>query len=134
MSKFGGLARETDKIGRMPIRDSVTGQPIRTIDGREAYIEGYGSDSTTAVKARRTITDGRLRMRNRNKLTSERLETEGNEMLAALTTGWLLVDPTNGSVIEVPHSLANALDLFGAPEMAWLREQWDEFTSDRANF
>lgn len=132
-SKFGAMALDTEKPVRMVIRHPKTNLPLRDNDGTEAFIDLMSSDSDAAVKAKRTVTNGRLAMRNRSKLTSERLETEAAELLAALTKAWYLVG-LDGSVVDTPCNHQNAVDLYTAPEMAWLREQVDEFTSDRANF
>lgn len=132
-SKFAGLAIETEKTARMPIRHPKTNLPLRTKDGVEGYIEGHSADSSAGVRLKRQVTNGRLAMRNRSKLTSERLETETIEILAGLVTGWLLCD-LEGNVIDVPVNVQNATDLLSDPGMVWLREQWDEFTSDRGNF
>lgn len=132
-SKFAGLALETDNPARMTIRHPKTNLPLRDAAGNEAYIDLLSSDSEAAVKAKRSVTNGRLAMRNRTKITSERLESEAAEILASLTKGWHLI-ALDGSPIDLPCNHQNAIDLYSAPQMVWLREQVDEFTSDRANF
>lgn len=133
MSKFDALALPVDATGRMVIKHPTTGATLRDRDGKEAYIDLYSGDSEVAERQRRAITNDRLSMRNRNKITSERLESEGLELLVALTTGWNLV-ALDGSPIDLAFSPQEARNLYGDRRMRWLREQVDEFTADRANF
>lgn len=133
MSKFDTLALEVDKPSRMTIQHPHTNLPLRDKEGNEAYIDLHSSDSGVARKAQRMITNGRLNMRNRNKITAERLETEGTELLADLTVGWRLVG-LDGELLDVPFSRQNAVELYENTAMAWLREQVDQFTADRASF
>lgn len=132
-AKFAGLALDTETPGRMTIRHPKTNLPLKDAEGNEAYIDLLSSDSEAAVKAKRAITNGRLAMRNRGKITSERLETESTELLASLTKEWRLL-ALDGSPVDLSCNHQNAIDLYSNPKMAWLREQVDEFTSDRANF
>lgn len=133
MSKFAALALEVDTPARMVIKHPVTGLPIRDSDGNEAWIDLYSSDSEAARKAQRTITNGRLAMRNRAAIDAARLEREGAEILAVLTVGWNLIS-LDGQPIDVPVSQANALELYLDRGLAWIREQADVFVGDRANF
>jgi hypothetical protein len=133
MSKFAALALEVDAPARMVIKHPISGLPIRDADGNEAWIDLYSSDSEAARKAQRTITNGRLAMRNRNAIDAKRLETEGTEMLADLTAGWNLLS-LDGQKIDVPFSRANAIELYSERSLAWVREQADAFVGDRANF
>lgn len=134
MSKFDALAIEVEKPSRMPIKHPNTNMPLRDKDGNEAYIELYSSDSDIARKMQRTITNSRLQMRNRNKLTADRLESEATELLAALTVGWHLVNWRTGEKIDVEFSRSNAEELYSGPGMQWIREQVDEFVADRSVF
>lgn len=133
MSRFDAAAIEVDKPARMTILHPDTGMPVKDGEDREAYIEGYSNDSDVAERGRRALTTARLRQRNRNAVTADRLAEEGVELLASLTTGWHLVG-LNGSVIEVPHSIDAAKELFADRRLSYIKEQWDEFTSTRANF
>lgn len=133
MSKFGALALEVDAPARMTINHPNTGLPIRDAKGDVAWIDLYSNDSQIAVKARRLITNSRLRMRNRDAVDAERLEIEGTELLADLTVGWNLLAP-DGSKIDVPYSRQNAIELYSDHAIPWLREQVDTFVGNRANF
>lgn len=134
MSKFDAMALEVDKPGRMPIKHPHTNLPLRDGEGNDAFIELHSGDSAIARKVQRTITNGRLQMRNRNKITADRLESEGTELLAALTVDWYLVNWRTGEKIDVKCTREDAEELYGASGMQWLREQVDEFVADRANF
>jgi hypothetical protein len=133
MSKFDALALEVDKPSRMVIVHPVTRQPIRDADGTEAYISLFSGDSEPARKHQRTVSRRRLAMRGRGKLTPEELEAEAVELLAVVTTGWLLLD-FNGKPIDVEFSQDNARELYGLSALSWIREQVDEFVADRGNF
>lgn len=133
MSKFSALALEVDKPSRMIVVHPVSRQPLRDKDGNEAHIELFSGDSEHARKHQRTVTRRRLAMRGRGKLSAEELEAEAIELLAALTTGWVLLD-FDGNAIDVAYSQDNARELYGDPGMSWLREQVDEFVADRGNF
>ena len=117
----------------MVVVSPLTRQPLRDAKGNEAYIEHYSSDSEIACKHQRAVQRRRLAMRGRAKITPEELEAEAVDILAALTTGWHLVD-LKGNVIDLPFSQENARELYSNPAVSWLREQLDESTADRANF
>lgn len=133
MSKFAGLELSVEKPFRLLLVHPVTRQPIRDAEGNEAYIEHYSGDSEIARKHDRSVARRRLAMRGRAKLTPEEIESSAIELLAALTTGWNLLD-LNGKKIDVPFTQENARELYGNSAVGWLREQLDESASDRANF
>lgn len=133
MSKFSSMSLPTEKPERMTILHPTTRQPLRTKDGAEAYIDIYSADSEIKRKHDRAVTQRRLSVRGRMKLTVAELEAEGLELLALLTAGWRLVSLA-GELIDVPLTVENARELYADAGMSWLREQVDEFASDRANF
>lgn len=114
---------ETHEEGaELELTHPTTGEPLG------AFIMVVGTDSETYNKARRKMTDKRLK-RKLSKLTMEDVERENIEMLASCTKGW------RGVVInkeEVPYTFANACTLY--TEYPWIREQVDAFMGDRANF
>ncbi|MCP1832836.1 hypothetical protein [Bradyrhizobium sp. USDA 4545] len=133
MSEFAGLELEVEKPFRMVLVHPVTRQPLRDETGAEAYIDHYSSDSDVARKHQRSVQRRRLAMRGRAKITPEELEAESIELLAALTTGWNLVD-LKGKKLNVEFSQETARRLYANPGIGWLRDQLDESTADRANF
>lgn len=133
MSKFAGLALEVEKPSRMVIVHPATRQPLRDGDGSEAYIDLFSGDSEQARRHQRAVQRRRLAVRGRGKITPEELEAEGVELLAAITAGWRLV-ALDGSALDVEFSVTNARELYAEPAMQWLRDQVDEFASDRGNF
>ncbi len=133
MSKFAGLALEVEKPSRMIIVHPVTRQPLRDADGAEAYIDLFSGDSEQARRHQRAVQRRRLAARGRGKITPEELEAEGVELLAAITAGWRLV-ALDGDTLDVEFSVTNARELYAEPAMQWLRDQVDEFASDRGNF
>src|SRR4029077_16440713 len=133
MNKFSGLELEVEAPFRLTLLHSVTRQPLRDGEGREAYIDHYSADSEIARKHQRAVQRRRLAMRGRLKITPEELEAEATEVLAALTAGWYLVD-LQGNPIDLPFTQENARELYGNSAVGWLREQIDESAADRANF
>lgn len=134
MSGLDALELEVDTPSKMTILDPRTNLPLRDIEGNEAYIEVYSSDSQIARKFKRAIKTSRMRVRNPNSLTGEKLENEDAELLAELTTGWYLVDPGTGARIDLPYSRENARKLYGNHKLAWLYDQVDAHAGNRANF
>lgn len=132
-SKFSGMALEVEKPSRMIVVHPVSRQPLRSADGVEAFIDLYSGDSDPARRHQRAVSRRRLAVRGRAKVTPEEIETEGVELLAAITAGWNLVG-LDGASIDVPFSIENARELYADPAVAWLRDQVDEFASDRGNF
>lgn len=132
MSKFAGLGLAVDEPKRMTLLHPVTRQPIRDGEG-VAYIDLHSSDSQIARKHNREIQQRRLNMRGRGRLSTHEIEAEGIDLLAALTVSWRLLT-LDGQPIDVPCNEDNARDLYSAPELAWVKEQADEFAADRANF
>jgi hypothetical protein len=133
MSKFAALELDTAKPGRMVILHPVSRQPLKDAEGNEAYVDIYSSDSEIARKYDRKVFRARLNMRGRGKVQPEQLEAEAVGRLAALSTGWHLLD-LQGNAIDVPFSESNAEALYANSRVAWLREQLDEYTTDRENF
>lgn len=134
MSKFSGLGVPVDKPSRMFITHPVTNEPLVDSSGNPAYIDVYSADSNRARAYNRNVTQKRLDMRGRNAVSAVALENDSFGLLAELTAGWLLVDLNTAAPIDVPFTLQNARELYGDPEMSWLREQVDIFASARANF
>jgi hypothetical protein len=133
MSKFDALALAVDSPSRMPIYHPTSQQPLRDTDGNEGYLDLLSADSTAAKKYERSVTDRRLAVRGRSKLTAAELEAEAIEQLVALTKGWHLIG-LDGSPIAVDFTPTNARELYSSPAMAWLRDQAQAWIADRANF
>lgn len=132
-SKFAGLEIEVERPQRMVLVHPTTRQPLRDQDGQPAYIDVYSSDSSIARAHNRAVQQRRLNTRGRGRLSTEQLEAEAIDLLAALTAGWRLVK-LSGEPLDVPFTPENARELYAAPSLAWIREQVDEFAVERANF
>jgi hypothetical protein len=126
-SKFSAFEIEVEAPARLRLLDKKQ-QPYRGENGREAWIELHSVDSDIGRKHQRMVTKKRLSMRRAGRLTPEELEAEQTELLVALTTGWDLV------VTDLEFSQANARELYSNPRTPHIREQIDDFVSDRANF
>jgi hypothetical protein len=133
-SKFAGLELAVDQPQRLILLHPNTRQPLRNSEtGEEAYIDLYSSDSAIARKhnfnvARRRLNTGARGQRI--KITPEELEAEGIDLLAVLTVDWSLVT-FDGQPLPVPFNTENAREFY---QSAWVREQVDDFVTDRGNF
>jgi hypothetical protein len=139
--KFGKLGVATDKPSRMQIVLPGEIDPLVDEDGAEAYIEFLPWDSEPGRKfdqeqQREQVRKG-FRQRSRADLRAEAesvdLIKDQAERLVALATGWHLVD-IDRKPIDTPFSRANALDLFMAPELGWLRRQAWTYVGNETNF
>jgi hypothetical protein len=130
MSKFAGLALETEKPFRVLLRRPDDGAPVRDMQGVQAYIDVLSLDSRKANELERKAIDKRL---SGEKATAEALEEAGDERLAALTVGWYLVG-LNRAPLELPFSTANALEMYADPACDWIREQVAVGAGMRKNF
>lgn len=133
MSKFAGLGLKVDTPSRMTIVHPVTRQPLRIAGTDEAaYLDLLSVDSAAGQAHQRAAANRRLASRQR-KMTIEELEAEGVDLLAALTRGWRLAT-LDGHPIDVPFTVADARELYSAPELAWLKQQANDFAADAGNF
>lgn len=131
-SKFAALALATDQSARMNIVHPVTGQPLRNKDGAEAYLDLLASSSPVGRAFDREVTDRMLRSRGA-RYTAEQADMDAIEKLSKLTVGWHLVT-LDGDTIDEPFSAGSARDLYGMPELGWLRSQAEQFVSDLGNY
>lgn len=132
-SKFESIALPVEQPARLTILDPKRRAPLVDAKGEPAWIELYSSDSAISRRHRRALQQRSLNTRGRSKVTPEEIEEDALDLLAALTSGWRLLN-FDGSPLEVEFSIANARELYAHPGMNWLREQVDEFAGDRANF
>jgi len=133
MSKFSGLGVPVDATARMTILHPATGQPLRNAaTGEPAWIDLLSADSAVARATQRDAQNRRLRARART-ITAESMEADGTDLLAALTKGWSLVT-LDGAPIDVPCTPENARELYGTPDLAFIRRQVDEFVADLGNY
>lgn len=135
MSKFDALALAVDRPSRMIILHPATRQPLRNGTGEEGWIDLLSDDSQAAQAYDDRLSDNRLQ--NRQLIgslpTAGELRQAAIGRLAALTTGWHLVG-LDSSTIDIPFNPANAIELYGHHELAWLREQVAAHIGRRANF
>lgn len=138
MSKFGSLAVDTSQTSRMIIINPRTELPVKDKAGKEAYIEMLGPDSEQARKLDRERGQAlgrKLRTgRGTQALDDEDPIEDQIAKLAAVTTGWYLVDPNSGAPIDVPFSQANAVEFYSDPAMGWLRRAAFVHHNTVANF
>lgn len=115
----------------MTVRHPVSDAVLEGTDGQAITITLAGSDSERFRKVQRASTNRRLKTQSsrRGQVTSEELEADSLETLAACTISWrgLVVD---GEALEC--NAANARKAY--KRLPWLKEQVDAFVGDRANF
>jgi hypothetical protein len=135
MGKFDGLEIEADKPERMPILHPATRQQLVAADNPEdvAYLDLYSGDSEVRRKHDRTITKRNLARRTRKEPDPEEIENDVVELFVVMTAGWRLIS-LDGKPMDVPFSKDNARELYRSSNLMWLREQADQWVSDRGNF
>lgn len=114
----------------LQIKHPATGE---TLEGTTIMLRG--SDSPEFQVAAQQIMNKRLAAMNRKgtvyEVSAEVLLRDGIENLVAVTIGWEAIE-LDGKTLE--FSTANARRLYSDKRFPWLREQVDEFVSDRRNF
>lgn len=131
-SLFDTLALAVEKPSRMPILDPVTKLPLKDAEtGEEAYIDLLSWDSPVAAQHRIERAD-RMRRLGRD-LNAAEAEDDLRELLAKLTTGWLLVG-LDGRRIPADCTFANAVALYGMHETRWIRLQVVDHLNNAGNW
>lgn len=114
----------------MTVRNPATGLPMDketiTLLGRDSKV--YRDH---VAKRERAMLDHVNVSRRPPKLSHEAIKAQALDDLVVLTTGWTLTD-IHGEAKLFNKDEARAL--YANPEMSWLREQVEEFVSERANF
>jgi len=116
----------------MELRHPATGAVLNQDDGSPVTITLAGSDSERYRKAERSNQNRRLKNsagRRGLTVTSEELENDNLEVLAAATVAWAGI-VLHGESLDC--TVANARKVF--KEIPWAREQAEQFVAERANF
>lgn len=113
----------------MQITHPVTNVPMCEKDGTKVGINLLGLDSDKFRQIKHKATNRTLNKKRNQVRTAEQIEEDSVRNIAALATGWQGIDnkgkPREFSIDEVVALLT---------EEPWIREQCEEFVSDRANF
>jgi hypothetical protein len=137
MSKFDSMELAVDQPTRLKLRHPITREPLRTVDGKEAWLDLLSNESRAAREYDDRVIDRYLKRKTDGDLRAEGTAAENREeqsgRLAALTTGWFLVG-LSGAALDVPFSPQNAAELYGSPGMTWVRDQAQAHIASRANF
>lgn len=132
MSKFSGLALDSESPRPLELLDPATGFPLVSSEEsgkKKAIIYLKSHDSKQAMTF-----DKALMISRRTKAASvspEDIEADLIKKLALLTTGWDICD-LSGEPIDVPFSVDNAIELY--TELNWVYEQASNFSQRRANY
>lgn len=110
----------------MPVIHPATLEPLK-YNGHPVIIKLYGQDSTAFREEMQNR--AKIQLARRQKIDVEKLTSDAADLLAACTIGW--VGLTEGGQ-EIEFSRENAKRIY--TKYGWLRQQVDEFVSDRANF
>lgn len=120
------VAAKAEEGAELEVLDPVTGEAVGV------YIVLAGADSSVHRKATASLSKRRLNGQKgfRNKgWDPEKMEAESIEILAACTLSWkgVLVDGA-----PLPCSRDNAIKMY--TRFPWLREQVEQFISDRSEY
>ena len=109
----------------MVVVHPVTFEPLKDEKGNIATIRLAGMDSATYRKASNAIANRRTKGNRFAKMTVERFESDGLELICKCTLAWsnLMI---GGKVPKTPNELYEG--------RKWLKEQADTFIHDRANY
>lgn len=132
-SRFAALAIAADVPFRVKLH-SIEGAAM-ILEGTEeqAYIDVLSDDSRDAVAAQQENSNRHLSAMRGVRLTSQQLEADAVEVLVKKTKGWLLCG-ADGKKIDVAFTEAAARELYSDPELAFIREQVQAASANRANF
>lgn len=136
-SRWGGLAANVTTPNTMTILHPATGKPIADGAGACAHVDFLSQDSAVGRQHVRDRAAEQLK-RAQQSAAGEVVEDPVEEqiaLVAALAAGWYLVDPVTSTAIEFPFAgRDSARELFGAPELAWLRRQAWLYVVNAGNF
>ena len=103
--------------------------PVSDVPFEGSTITVLGTDSKLYRDAVKAKLNSRLNQKKSAKVDMDQEERKSIELLARMTVGWTGI-ARNGS--EVDCTFENAVAVYR--EFPWIKEQVDEFVSDRSNF
>lgn len=109
----------------MTLRHPVTDEPL------DIVLTVVGSDSKRYKRASHKV-QNRVIGQRRNKMTAEKLEANGMEILSACVVEWQNVEDSD-LFDKKPKCTPENVLLF-LNKHTWAKEQVDSFVADRANF
>jgi hypothetical protein len=142
--RWGSLEVNTDEAFEMPIILPGDTRAKRDHDGKVAFISFMAWDSEPGRLVEQKLNRDLMRrslerhLKNPGDFDADDLSEDETrdlqaERLAALCTGWHLVDQA-GQVIGEPFTREAAFELFRNPRMAWLRKRAWVFVGNVQNF
>lgn len=127
-----GLTASADSGVFMAFIDPTTGLPALDDAGAAVGVTLRSRLSRAAQAKQRDISARRIEQARRGKDASvEQLESEGAELLAALTVSWTFTE-LDGAAF--PATYDNALQFWADPRFRAFREQANGWVADAANF
>lgn len=102
-----------------------------TYEETDIKIKLSGTDSARYRNKIKQIAEREKGKKKNNGIDIDAIDKRGSEILASCTLDWKGIQ--RGGV-DVPFTYENAVELYSDPNLRWLREQVDEFMSNRANF
>ena len=115
----------TEEGVEMVVLHPGTFEPLKDEKGQVATIRLAGMDSTTYRKAANVISNRRTKGNRLTKMTVERLEADGLELICKCTLSWANL-VIGGKVPKTPEEIYEG--------RKWLKEQADQFIHERANY
>jgi hypothetical protein len=133
-SKFAGL-EVSGAPARMMVIHPATGEIlVRNDTNAECWIEAYPAQSKRGTEIDREIRIKAMRSRGGvGVVTPRMIEEQQIVKLGQLTTAWNLA-LLDGTPIDVPYTEEDAIELYGLPNAAWLRDQLFVFVQNLGNF
>lgn len=126
------LTASADVPQKLTLLDPRTGEDILSKDGTPVTITILGRDSTIAKKEGKRRSQEMINKSLRSsgkKLSVDEAQEGAISLLAKLTIGW---EGLTDNGVSYDFSYDNAVALYS--KFVWIREQVDEFITDRQNF
>lgn len=119
------LTENAEKGVELTLRHPVTDEPL------DIVLTVAGSDSKRYKRASHRV-QNRVMGRGRNKITAEKLEANGLEVLSECVINWKNVEDSE-LFDKKPQCTPENIQKFFTRHQ-WAKEQVDAFVADRANF
>lgn len=114
------VRKAADEGADLQLEHPVTGEPL------DVTIRLLGSDSAAYRNAVKRIAE---RRRGQKRQTLDEMEQQAAELMASITVGWANLE-RDGKPVDFSHDAAQQVYI----DFPWIREQVDQFVTDRANF
>lgn len=129
-------AASANKPASLQLRNPSTDEPLMyTPQGspteKPVTISLYGKDSKVYTEKQKLLAGAQIKqsMNRRNRMSVDQMLAGGLDLLVAATAGWDGIIENNTPVVFSPDEARRIYTTY-----PWIKEQVDEFISDRGNF